>query len=109
MHEPSRNSRGVDLNRPMHIRRYAAVSIVTGASCCSSAEDLNGKRMLAVEAPRLPLEGCCAPHQCRCRFQKYVDRRSDDESRRLRDRSERSIWYAGAQRRKSHGRRAGDY
>jgi hypothetical protein len=44
----------------------------------------------------------------RCKFQKYVDRRDDDQGRRFAFGQERSAWYSGGKRRKSHGRRTVD-
>jgi hypothetical protein len=87
------------------MKEYPAVAIITASNCCSVAKALKDTKSLAVEAPKLPLPGCSMPQQCRCRFKKYADRRSDEEDRRLFGASERSIWYAGEQRRKSRPRR----
>jgi len=89
----------------MDMKSYPAVSVITGGDCCPAARSLKGTRSLAVEVPSLPLPNCSIPQQCRCRFKKYPDRRSMEEERRLLGASERSIWYAGEQRRKSRSRR----
>ena len=87
------------------LKIYSAVSIVSARDCCLQVKALNGHRILAATAPRLPLENCSTPYQCRCRFEKYSDRRDGDEGRRFDDASERAAWYAGQQRRKGRGRR----
>jgi hypothetical protein len=87
------------------MKSYPAVAIITASDCCSEVKSLKGTRKLAVEVPRLPLPDCSMPQQCRCRFKKYPDRRSDEEDRRSLGASERSIWYAGEQRRKARPRR----
>jgi hypothetical protein len=69
---------------------------------------LAGARLLAGRAPRLPVADCTMPAECRCRFQKYSDRREDDQGRRFHYGHERAAWYAGGQRRKSSGRRTAD-
>jgi hypothetical protein len=51
---------------------------------------------------------CTIPEQCRCRFQKFDDRREDEQGRRFRYGQESNAWYAGSQRRKSCGRRTSD-
>lgn len=90
------------------MRKYPAVSIVTAGNSCVAVKALKGSKTLAVAAPRLPLPDCSMPHVCRCRFQKYADRRAEDDDRRLLGSSERSIWFKGEQRRKLRSRRAGD-
>jgi hypothetical protein len=89
-------------------RKYPAVTIVTGTDCCGAVSALEGMRILATAAPRLPMPNCTMPGQCRCRFKKYVDRRDDDQGRRFKYGQERGAWYAGSQRRKSRGRRDKD-
>lgn len=89
-------------------RKFAAVKIVVPVKCCSAVSALEGARMLAGTAPRLPIPNCTMPEQCRCRFQKYTDRREDDQGRRFRWGHEQAAWYAGAQRRASRGRRTAD-
>jgi hypothetical protein len=89
-------------------KKYPAVTIVAPARRCEAVGALEGLRILATHAPKLPMAGCTMPAQCRCRFQKYVDRREDAEGRRFRYGQESSAWYSGSQRRKSHGRRSAD-
>lgn len=89
-------------------RKFPAVMIVVPLNCCGAVSALDGRKILATEAPRLPMPGCTMPDRCRCKFRKYEDRRDDDEGRRFRGGQERSAWYAGGQRRKSRGRRTVD-
>ena len=88
--------------------KYPAVTIQPGLRHCPAVEALEGKRILATHAPGLPMPNCSVASECRCRFKKYVDRREDEDGRRFKFGGERSAWYAGAQRRKSRGRRAKD-
>lgn len=90
------------------MKNFTAVSIVTPATCCLAVKEFAGRKLLAKDAPRLPLPGCSDPRQCKCRFQKHADRRGGDEDRRLFTTQQRSIWYSGQQRRKSTGRRSDD-
>jgi len=89
-------------------KKYPAVTIATPIRCCEAVSALAGLRILATDAPTLPMTGCTMPQKCRCKFQKYVDRRDDDQGRRFEFGQERSAWYAGGQRRKSKGRRTAD-
>jgi hypothetical protein len=89
-------------------KKFAAVTVAAPSRCCDAVSTLAGMRILAIEAPMLPMAGCTMPAQCRCKFQKYVDRRDDDQGRRFAFGQERSAWYSGGQRRKSHGRRTVD-
>jgi hypothetical protein len=89
-------------------KRYPAVTVMTGATRCATIGALEGKRILAAEAPALPISRCTMPAECRCRFKKYVDRREDEQGRRFAFDQERAAWYAGGQRRKSPGRRDKD-
>ncbi len=90
-------------------RSYPAVTIAASLrGCCEAVETLRGQRILAIQAPSLPVPRCSMPEQCRCRFQKYMDRREDEQGRRFQFAQERSAWYAGSQRRKSRGRRPAD-
>lgn len=88
--------------------KFSAVTIETGTRHCAAIEALVGKRILATDAPTLPMPSCSMAPACRCRFKKYVDRREDEDGRRFNFGSERSAWYAGGQRRKSKGRREKD-
>ena len=89
-------------------KKYPAVTIVTGMNCCAAVRALEGMRILAGQAPALPMPNCTMPAECRCRFKKYVDRRDDEQGRRFLYGQESSAWYAGGQRRKSRGRRDKD-
>ena len=88
--------------------RFAAVTIVARGPCCREVSSLRGTKLLAHQAPALPVCDCTMPAECRCRFQKYSDRREEDTDRRFHYGNDRTAWYAGAQRRKSDGRRATD-
>jgi hypothetical protein len=89
-------------------RKYSAVTIVARGPCCRAVNALEGKRLLSNRAPLLPVPDCTMPEECRCRFQKYSDRREDEDGRRFRFGNEGAAWYAGKQRRTSRGRRAAD-
>ena len=89
-------------------KKFPAVTIATPANCCHAVGKLEGLKVLAQDAPPLPLADCTMPKECRCRFKKHVDRREDEQGRRFDYGGERSAWYAGAQRRKSRGRRTAD-
>jgi hypothetical protein len=89
-------------------RTFPAVNIVAPSRRCDAVDALEGKRILASHAPKLPMTNCTIPDQCRCRFQKYIDRREDDQGRRFRYGQESSAWYSGSQRRESRGRRTSD-
>ena len=86
--------------------KYAAVTIVAARECCSAVQELAGQKILAANAPMLPLADCTSPSLCQCRFKKFPDRRDGEEDRRNLLRNEvQSIWYQGPQRRKSTDRR----
>ena len=87
--------------------KYPAVALVASRGCCAAVKGLAGSKILAAAAPNLPLPDCSMPAQCRCKFQKYSDRR-DEDNRRFQFASERSAWYSGGQRRRSGGRRTDD-
>lgn len=89
-------------------RKFAAVTIAAGSRRCEAVSALEGVRILATLAPALPIPHCTMPQQCRCKFQKYVDRRDDEQGRRFHYGQERAAWYSGGQRRTSRGRRGSD-
>ncbi len=60
-------------------RKFPAVSIATKLTCCDAVSELEGGKILATAAPTLPMSNCTMPAKCRCRFQKYVDRRDDEQ------------------------------
>jgi hypothetical protein len=83
--------------------------IAASPSACAAAKAQDGRRILANEAPRLPLSDCTQPHDCRCRFSKFADRRDELESeRRHQGVSMRSVLFSGKERRRSGGRRSED-
>jgi hypothetical protein len=85
---------------------YAAVAIVPGRSeCCRPAKVLSGQRLLAAEAPPLPLPACTSPGNCRCRYEKFADRR--DEMRRM-DGIAQQLFAAPERRKRVRGRRRTD-
>ena len=88
---------------------YAAVELVTGKCLCAAVVAMPPGRMLASEAPALPLAGCTSPSGCRCRYRKFPDRRSGTD-RRLAMTGEIDRWYFGKNRRerRSPGRRWDD-
>jgi hypothetical protein len=89
-------------------RKYPAVTIAMPAKRCEVVSTLAGQRILALKAPRLPMADCTMPDQCRCRFQKYADRREDEQGRRFRFSQERGAGQTNGQRRTSRGRRSAD-
>jgi hypothetical protein len=86
------------------LARYQSVSVVYASKCCAAVKSLAGRRFLPSDAPSLPLAACSLSDQCKCRFQKHVDRR--DYERRLP--GEKGKWYGGAEQRRSRGRRQSD-
>ena len=91
--------------RQVRPNRYQSVSIAHASKCCAAVKALAGQRFLAANAPSLPLPSCTLASQCKCKFQKYDDRRDDDE-RRLPGTA--SKWYGGSEKRRSRGRRDTD-
>src|SRR5665213_2552618 len=83
---------------------YRAVSLAPSLMCCKAATHAMGKRLLAREAPRLPLRDCTMPKNCTCKFRKNADRRDCD--RRLFGAEETSRWFVGTESRKGGSRRA---
>ena len=59
---------------------YHAVSIRFERWPCRAAKEYAGRRLLADEAPKLPLPDCDAA-ECRCRFVHYKDRRCGRDRR----------------------------
>ena len=57
--------------------QYPGVEVMPGSrNCCAAVKMIAGRRLLADEAPHLPLANCDQP-SCRCRYQQYDDRRTD--------------------------------
>jgi hypothetical protein len=89
-------------------KQFAAVTIAMPSTCRGDVSELEDVRILAIHAPTPPIPNCRVPDKCRCRFQKCIDRREDEQGRRFKYGQERAAWYAGGQRRKSRGRRTID-
>jgi hypothetical protein len=90
-------------------KKYAAVMVAASPLACEAAKTQDGRRILAADAPRLPLSDCTQPQDCRCRFSKFADRRDGDEGeRRHYGVSMRSALRVGKERRRSVGRRRDD-
>lgn len=63
--------------RPKPNFEFRGVEVVPDANaCCTAVEALAGRRLLAHEAPQLPMPDCDQP-SCECRFKQYTDRRTD--------------------------------
>lgn len=89
-------------------RKFPAVTIAMPSKCCEAVSALAGKRILASQAPMVPMPDCTMPDRCRCRFQKYDDRREDEQGRRFQFGHHPGAWNDRGQRRQSRGRRAAD-
>lgn len=89
---------------------YRGVEVIPHPSGhCEAVDKIAGKRLLADEAPSLPLPNCDA-EECNCRYAQYRDRRLD--SRRDADigiRSVASTMGADSGRSRKPGRRADDW
>jgi len=81
-----------------------AVSVVGGSPCCESTRSLKGKRLLVTLGVALPLAACTMPAKCKCRYQKYSDRRAVDD-RRMFGSTQRGFLYGISERRKAEERR----
>jgi len=89
------------------VTKWHAVMVVLHDTSCAAAALCRNTRFLSKEAPRLPLPTCPHPHQCRCTFRHFEDRRAgprrtEDVNRSLP--SEKPT----TNRRKSRGRRGSD-
>lgn len=89
-------------------RRFAAVTITPASLACEAVKAIRKNRILAREAPRLPLPDCSLPDRCNCTYKKYADRRASHAG----DRRVRTFGQppdkAVDERRKRKGRRASD-
>ncbi len=85
---------------------YQAVSVLACPRACATAGEVQGQRFLARQAPRLPLPGCDRPAACRCRFEKFTDRRTVQQ--RSPYNSLHGLGYGGAEKRRNRGRRGSD-
>jgi hypothetical protein len=81
-----------------------AVSVVGGSPCCEATRSLKGKRLLVTQGVALPLAACTMPAKCKCRYQKYSDRRAVDD-RRMFGSTQRGFLYGISERRKAEERR----
>ena len=86
---------------------YHAVSVrFSRNNSCDAVKQLGDTRLLASQAPMLPLPGC-TNSRCKCTFVHHKDRRSGP--RRDEDAGLAGATYAGDERRKRrHGRRKTD-
>ena len=89
-------------------RPFQAISIYRGIDACEVARKTGERRILAKDAPKLPLSGCTMSETCECRYVKHSDRRA--EPRRLVDfgASPDLTLFDGRERRRAGGRRARD-
>lgn len=94
--------------RPARSPTYHAVAVLPSRDACEQARAAKGKRVLADDAPMLPLADCDRATHCSCRYQHYADRRG--QPRRQADRAPPSPDAAGhtVERRSPGGRRAED-
>ena len=88
-------------------QRWHAVSVIADGNACQEAHLLSEVRFLSVEAPRLPLEQCADPAQCRCRYRHHPDRRSGPRRAVENFRPPRA--WRGEDKRVQRGRRSTDY
>lgn len=87
---------------------YPAVAIIPCAGACAAAVAVAGRRLLAAEAPLLPLRDCTMLARCQCRYRKFPDRRDEGAERRSPQGSIGANWYGGQDQRRSRGRRQDD-
>jgi hypothetical protein len=85
---------------------FQGVSIHRGPKVCGAAKQLGERRFLAKTAPVLPLAGCGMQGECRCRYVKHIDRRT--EARRLVDVGVSNAFFDGKEQRSKNGRRTTD-
>lgn len=56
--------------------RYRGVQInAVEADCCTAVREINGRRFLSHDVPRVPLGGCDVA-KCRCTYELFEDRRT---------------------------------
>jgi len=60
--------------------QFHAVSLKLSSTACEAANEIEGKRFLSREAPRIPLLECDVP-ACKCHFIHHNDRRVHDDRR----------------------------
>jgi hypothetical protein len=91
---------------PLQIEPWSAVRIATRGEICAKAEALRDKRLLARDAPALPLKGCTMSATCNCMYRHYGDRRA--ATRRDVAASVQRVSPAPAERRAVRSRRDAD-
>ncbi len=96
---------GETASRKKRTQPYAGVEIHCGQHSCGEAKRLRGTRLLASNAPVLPLIGCDA-ETCTCAYRKWDDRRQDH--RRSSDDGLEPIIFSGRENRENDGRRDKD-
>lgn len=89
--------------------RYRAASILANRCACDAVKIVEGKRYLAVQAPKLPLQDCSAD-RCTCRYVRHEDRRSSQGDRRALYSLQTDLYGVDGQpdRRTRRGRRRAD-
>jgi hypothetical protein len=78
---------------------FHAVTIRYRKNACDAVWTLEGKKFLANEAPRLPVQGCTTQN-CGCRYVHYDDRRAEERRAEF-----RASQHNGEQRRSRQDRR----
>lgn len=91
---PKRSSPSAERQRAAE--PFKGIAIVLGPAACDAVQNLEGKRFLLRNAPRLPLQNC-TENNCGCTFKKLDDRR--DEIRRWSDCGVESILFNGDEQR----------
>ena len=56
---------------------FHGIAVVPGARVCDAAGEIEGRRFLSEDAPRLPLDACTCVRDCTCVYRHYSDRRTD--------------------------------
>ena len=87
------------------VNPYHAVCIGHDSGCCKMVKAYDDLRILAAEAPKLPVPGCEAP-KCRCRYIHCEDRRCGEDRRE--STATQHLYFGPRNRRLSQGRRASD-
>jgi hypothetical protein len=87
--------------------RYQCVEVIAPGGACDAARTLKNLRLLSVDAPRLPLDACDRPADCRCVYKHFDDRRQGP--RRENEHAKVPLKHLGPERRRWRGRRDSDY
>ena len=99
----NRRSRSAATTPGKRYNPFSAVELIPGRGSCADAKRLAGLRMLASEAPALPLDGCT--RNCNCAFKRSSDRRQINR-RRCDDGLPADFIYVGEEKRSDAKRRA---